>query len=297
MNTKATRNALITGRFNEAVNTDAQTLSASHPVDRALYIFDIEGSLSHARMLSRQGIITQKELSQITTGLTQVRKEIEQGQFTWKDSLEDVHMHIESRLIEIVGEAGKKLHTGRSRNDQVATDFRLYCKDAVHKLSDQLRSLQRIFIQQAEAHQNVMIPGYTHLQQAQMMRGSQYFLAYVNMIDRDLSRLQDAFKRIDVLPLGSGALAGTGLGNDRDFLVQDLGFTAMCPNSLDAVSDRDFVMELLFVLSTLAIHLSRFCEEVVIFSTQEFDMITLSSAFCTGSSLMPQKSNPDKVGS
>jgi argininosuccinate lyase len=285
--------SLLRGRFTKEVDMRAQKFSASHSVDRALFREDIRGSVAHATMLQSIGILNPKELKLILKGLDQILKEIESGNFVFQDSLEDIHMHIESRLTALIGDAAAKLHTGRSRNDQVAIDFRVYCRESCLHLIKHLDSLTEGILRKAKEHENILIPGYTHLQQAQVIRAAHHFLAYIEMFERDRSRLWDAYLRMDECPLGVGAIAGTGLGNLREKLATDLGFSKPTANSLDTVSDRDFALELLFAISMIALHLSRFCEEIVIWFSSEFSMIELGEAWCTGSSLMPQKKNPD----
>ncbi|MBN2145054.1 MAG: argininosuccinate lyase [Candidatus Aureabacteria bacterium] len=287
------KQSIIRGRFKKEMDEKASVFSASHSFDRKLLPFDIAGSKAHAKMLHKIGLLKKGECDKILKGLNQVQSEIQGGRFPFHDSLEDIHMHVEARLIELTGEAGKKLHTGRSRNDQVATDFRLYCRKAAQELVLLLEKLNKTLLEQAIKHESVFMPGYTHLQQAQVIRAGQHFLAYLNMFERDRSRLMNACERMDELPLGSGALAGTGLGNDRNFLAKELGFSKVTDNSLDAVSDRDFALELLFCIAMTGLHLSRYCEDLIIWFSSEFDAVTIDSSFCTGSSLMPQKSNPD----
>jgi argininosuccinate lyase len=262
-------------------------------VDRALYRQDIRGSAAHATMLRSIGILNQKELNSILKGLDQILKEIESGNFIFQDSLEDIHIHIESRLTALIGDTGAKLHTGRSRNDQVAFDFRLYCREISLHVIEHLDLLTLVLLRKAKEHENILIPGYTHLQQAQVIRAAHHFLAYIEMFERDRSRLWDASLRMNECPLGVCAIAGTGLGNLRAKLAAKLDFLRPTSNSLDTVSDRDFALELLFSISMIALHLSRFCEEIVIWFSSEFSMIELGEAWCTGSSLMPQKKNPD----
>jgi argininosuccinate lyase len=289
----AKKNNLLRGRFGKETNACARRFSASHTVDRRMYVFDILGSIAHARMLESRGLISRRELNGMVKGLNAIRDEIESGRFPFDDSLEDIHMHVESRLTELAGEAGKKLHTGRSRNDQVALDFQMYCRESCRLLIRDIERLMKILLERAEAHEAVFMPAYTHLQQAQVIRAAHHFLAYCNMFDRDRDRLRHCLKGLESLPLGSGALAGTGLGNDRKRVARELGFPRLSDNSLDAVSNRDFALELLFAVSMIALHLSRYCEEIVLWYTSEFDMITLDESWCTGSSLLPQKQNPD----
>ena len=290
---KEKRASIIRGRFDKEVNRLAQSFSASHEVDRKLYPFDIAGSKVHARMLQRQGLLSKKELGVIQNGLETIRREIEEGRMAFSDSMEDIHMHIESRLIELTGETGKKLHTGRSRNDQVALDFRLYCRYSIFEIVGLLEDFMHTLLEKAKEHEEVFMPAYTHLQQAQIIRAAHHFLAHLNMAARDRERMLDTYKRVIRLPLGAGALAGTGLGNDRQYICEELCFDQVIDNSLDAVSDRDFALEFLFNISLVGLHLSRYAEEIVLWFTAEFDFIELDESYCTGSSLMPQKSNPD----
>ena len=290
---KEKRVSIIRGRFDKEVNRLAQSFSASHEVDRKLYPFDIAGSQVHARMLQRQGLLSRKELVVLLDGLEKIRKEIEEGKMIFSDSMEDIHMHIESRLIELTGETGKKLHTGRSRNDQVALDFRLYCRYSIFEIVGLLELFMHTLLEKAKEHETVFMPAFTHLQQAQIIRAAHHFLAHLNMAARDRERMLDTYKRVIRLPLGSGALAGTGLGNDRHYICEELCFDKVIDNSLDAVSDRDFALEILFNISLIGMHLSRYAEEIVLWFSSEFDFIELDESYCTGSSLMPQKSNPD----
>jgi argininosuccinate lyase len=281
------------GRF--AADTDAlvEAFTSSIAVDRRLYAEDIRGSLAHARMLGRVGVLTNSEVDAIARGLAQIRAEIESGQFAFSDRLEDIHMHIESRLIALIGDTGKKLHTGRSRNDQVATDMRLYTRGAIDGLLALLRQLQAVFVDLAEREADTLLPGLTHLQVAQPVTFGHHCMAYVEMFHRDAARLADARKRVNVLPLGAAALAGTTFPIDRWDVARELGFDAVAENSLDAVSDRDFLLEVLAALSIIAVHLSRLAEELIYWMSAALAFIDLPDAFCTGSSIMPQKKNPD----
>ncbi len=262
--------------------------------DRRLYRQDIAGSIVHARMLAKQGIISDEDAGLIVTGLTSIREEIENGTFPWKEDLEDIHMNVEARLHEkIGGEAAGKLHTARSRNDQVSLDMRMYVKDAVAETTRSIRSLQKSLVDVAEAHRGVVMPGYTHLQRAQPVLFSHHMLAYFHMLERDRSRFRDCHRRADVLPLGSGALAGVPYPTDREFMAGELGFAGISPNSMDAVSDRDFLVEYHSAASICMMHLSRLAEELIIWSSQEFGFIKLADGYTTGSSIMPQKRNPD----
>jgi argininosuccinate lyase len=283
----------IRGRFKKPADKLVAAYTASLPFDRRLYKHDIDGSIAHARMLAKQGIIPEKEAKTIIRGLESIRTEIEQGRFEFRTELEDIHMAVEARLIEKVGAVGGKLHTARSRNDQVALDMRLFTREAISGTIAGLRELQRALIGLAEDNKDVIIPGYTHLQPAQPVLLAHHFLAYFEMLQRDVARFQDCYKRVDVLPLGSGALAGVAYHIDRDFLAQELGFSQVSQNSLDAVADRDFVLEYEAAASIGMMHLSRLAEELVLWSSAEFGFIELDEAYATGSSLMPQKKNPD----
>jgi argininosuccinate lyase len=267
--------------------------TVSHYYDRRLYKQDIAGSTVHARMLAKQGIITQDDASAILHGLEEIRDEIESGTFPWQDKLEDIHMNIESRLQEKIGSAAGRLHTGRSRNDQIATDMRLYCKEAIKEIQDHLRNLRTTLLNMAEAHQHVILPGYTHLQRGQAVLLAHHLLAYEEMLHRDTERFLDCYHRTDVLPLGSGALAGSPYDLDRDWVAQELGFLSISRNSMDAVSDRDFVAEFQSCSALCMMHCSRLSEELILWSSSEFGFIGLANEYTTGSSLMPQKSNPD----
>jgi argininosuccinate lyase len=283
----------IRGRFSKPADKLAAQYTASLPFDRRLYRQDITGSIAHARMLAGQGIISAAEARKITAGLESIRKEIELGKFDFKIESEDIHMAIESRLIEMIGDTGRKLHTARSRNDQVALDMRLFTKEAVTNTVRNIREFQRALLDLAGARIKVVIPGYTHLQAAQPVLFAHHLLAYFEMLERDVARLTECLKRVDVLPLGSGALAGVAYDIDREFLAKELGFSRVSQNSMDAVSDRDFVVEYISDAAICMMHLSRLAEEIVLWSTAEFDFIELDDAFTTGSSIMPQKKNPD----
>ncbi len=261
--------------------------------DRRLFRHDIAGSIAHARMLAKTEIISDEDAQQIIQGLGKILIEIEDGSFPWEPSLEDLHMNIESRLHHHIGDAAGRLHTGRSRNDQIALDMRLYVKEAVRQTVDGLRGVQRALVALADKHREVLMPGYTHLQRAQPILFAHHMLAYFHMLQRDISRFEDCHRRLDVLPLGSGALAGVPYPTDREFLAQELGFAAISANSMDAVSDRDFVAEFLAAASLCMMHFSRLSEELVLWSSREFGFIRLEDAFTTGSSIMPQKRNPD----
>ncbi|MGD9764694.1 MAG: argininosuccinate lyase [Candidatus Binatia bacterium] len=277
----------------EATHPLVDAFTSSFPVDRRLYPYDIAGSIAHCRMLGRQRIIPRREAAAIIAALGRIRREFELGTFRAIDTDEDVHMAVERRLIELVGPIGGKLHTARSRNDQVALDLRLYARDAISTIRRQARELQQVLGRLARRHATVIMPGFTHLQPAQPVLFAHHLLAYVEMLGRDDGRLADCLARTAVLPLGSGALAGTTFPIDRASVARELGFPAISENSLDAVSDRDFVAELLAALAVLGMHLSRFADEIVLWSSQQFRFIELPDAFATGSSMMPQKKNPD----
>ncbi len=261
--------------------------------DRRLYRQDIAGSIAHARMLARQDIIPAEDAETIIGGLKAVEREIESGEFPWDASLEDLHMNIERRLTQLVGPVGGRLHTGRSRNDQIALDLRLYTRRVIRNTVAGLHGLQRALVDVAETHRDVLMPGYTHLQRAQPVLFAHHLLAYFEMFRRDAARFHDCYRRTDVLPLGSGALAGVPYPSDREFLAEELGFSEITANSMDAVSDRDFLLEYQSAASICMMHLSRLSEEIVIWSSREFNFIRLSDEFTTGSSIMPQKRNPD----
>ncbi len=281
------------GRFTQSTDKLVEEFTSSIAFDKRLYAQDIRGSIAHARMLARQGIITGTDLEAIVSGLQDILKQIEAGSFDFSVSLEDIHMNIEARLSQSIGEAGKRLHTARSRNDQVALDIRLYLRDEIGELEALLVGVIDSLIYQAEQHLGVIMPGFTHLQTAQPVLFSHHLLAYVEMFRRDKGRLADCLKRVNVLPLGAGALAGTTFPIDREYVAELLEFPEVTRNSLDSVADRDFALELLASASIIMMHLSRFSEELIIWSSSEFRFIELSDAFCTGSSIMPQKKNPD----
>ncbi len=283
----------IRGRFKKAADKKVDQYTASIPYDWRLYPYDIAGSVAHARMLARQGIITDKEAETIVIGLNGIKEEIALGQFLFKAELEDIHMHVEARLVEKIGEVGGKLHTARSRNDQVALDMRLFTRDAVANTLVELGEFQRALVGLAEANKEVIIPGYTHLQTAQPVLLAHHLLAYFEMLQRDTARFIDCLKRVDVMPLGSGALAGVAYNIDREFLAKELGFSQLSRNSLDAVSDRDFILEYEAAVSFCMMHLSRLAEEIILWSSAGFGFIELDEAYATGSSIMPQKKNPD----
>jgi len=281
------------GRFQKGINKTAQDYLASIPFDQRLYRQDIEGSIAHARMLAKQGIIADKDAEAIIAGLNSIRSEIEQGKFHFKTKLEDIHMNIEARLFEKIGDIAGKLHTARSRNDQVALDMRLFLKEEIPKTIDNIKALQSSLVELAEANKDVITPGYTHLQQAQPVLLAHHLLAYFEMFQRDKERFSNCLKRTDVLPSGSGALAGVAYPIDRQFMAQELGFSEISNNSVDAVSDRDFVVEYQAASALAMMHISRLAEEIVLWSSSEFGFIEISEDFTTGSSIMPQKKNPD----
>ena len=286
-------NHLWGGRFNEPTDEFVKIFGASVSFDQALALYDIEGSIAHATMLSEVDVLTNSDLKEILDGLKQIKSEITSGKFNWSTDLEDVHMNIESRLTEICGEPGKKLHTGRSRNDQVATDIRLYLRDHVLLIGQELDKLLNALLDLAEQEVNTIMPGFTHLQAAQPITFGHHLLAYFEMFKRDRERLQESFKRINTMPLGSAALAGTSYPINRERTAELLGFERISQNSLDAVSDRDFAIEFASNASLIMMHLSRFSEELILWSSAQFDFISLPDSFCTGSSIMPQKKNPD----
>ena len=272
---------------------DFSRYTVSIDYDRRLYKQDIAGSIAHAKMLAKQGIISQEDAAQITQGLQTIETEIRDDKFPWDPALEDLHMNIESRLHTLIGATAGRLHTARSRNDQVAVDLRLYTKTTIVELVKGLRGVQRALVDLAGRHQDVVMPGYTHLQRAQPVLFAHHMLAYFEMFQRDIGRFQDCHQRTDVMPLGSGALAGVAYQTDREFLAAELGFSKISANSMDAVSDRDFVVEFLAAASVCMMHFSRMSEELVLWSSGEFGFIRLSDDFTTGSSIMPQKRNPD----
>ncbi len=283
----------IRGRFHKSADKLVSEYTTSVPFDWRLYQHDIMGSIAHAKMLAKQDIITGEEARIIIEGLAFIRDEIEQGRFVFKSELEDIHMSIEARLIEKVGAVGGKLHTARSRNDQVALDLRLFAKEAISNTLSRLEEFQRAIISLAEANKEVVMPGYTHLQSAQPVLLTHHLLAYFEMLQRDISRFRECRKRTDVMPLGSGALAGVTYDIDREFLARELGFARISQNSIDAVSDRDFVLDYETAASVCMMHLSRLAEEIILWSSAEFNFIELDEAYATGSSIMPQKKNPD----
>ncbi len=281
------------GRFTERTAQVVERFTASIDVDKRLYRYDIDGSIAHSRMLAKTGIISESDADALIQGLNQIGREIDTGSFVFDDRLEDIHMHIESRLFELAGKVAQKLHTGRSRNDQVALDVRMYVRDVLSDIVGRLEDLQRVIVAMARIHIEAILPGYTHMQRAQPVLLSHHFMAYVEMLARDAERFADCRKRADCLPLGSAALAGTTFPIDRAYVAGLLGFGSISANSLDAVSDRDFVLELLAAAGICMMHLSRFSEELVLWTSAEFGFIELPDAFATGSSIMPQKKNPD----
>jgi argininosuccinate lyase len=288
-----TKDAAWSGRFNEPVADFVLRYTASVGFDQRLALVDIEGSLAHAAMLAHVGVLTAQDLAAIERGLTQIRGEIESGTFEWQLALEDVHLNIEKRLTDLIGDAGKRLHTGRSRNDQIANDLRLYLRGEIDRLAGVLTQVQRALVELAARHTETVMPGFTHLQVAQPVVFGHHLLAYVEMFERDAERLQDARKRVNRLALGAAALAGTTFPIDRAFVAARLGFDGVCENSLDAVSDRDFAVEFCAAAALLMVHVSRLAEELVLWMNPRFGFIRLPDRFTTGSSIMPQKKNPD----
>jgi len=281
------------GRFSEPTDAFVERFTASVGFDQRLYHHDITGSIAHATMLAKVGVLTEAERDQIIEGLKGVKEDIEAGRFEWSVSLEDVHMNIEARLTDRIGITGKKLHTGRSRNDQVATDIRLYLRDEIDVIAEELARLQAGLLDLAEREADTIMPGFTHLQTAQPVTFGHHLLAWYEMLVRDADRLQDCRKRVNVMPLGAAALAGTTYPIDRNLTAELLGFDRPTENSLDSVSDRDFAIEFCSFSALLMTHLSRFSEELVLWTSAQFDFIDLPDRFCTGSSIMPQKKNPD----
>jgi argininosuccinate lyase len=281
------------GRFAETTAASVEAFTASIHFDARLYRHDIAGSRAHAKMLARQGLITEIDCEQILQGLSVIEQEIERGEFIFRPELEDVHMNIEKALVEKIGAPGEKLHTARSRNDQVALDLRLYLREESDRLTTLLIEVQKSLVVLARKHFGLIMPGYTHLQRAQPVLVSHHLLAYYEMFSRDRGRLVDGRKRINIMPLGAAALAGTGLPIDREFVAAELDFPAITANSMDTVGDRDFAVEFLAACALIQIHLSRLAEELILWAGDEFKFITLADSFCTGSSIMPQKKNPD----
>ena len=287
------KEARLRGRFKEDISEAVQHYLASAPYDSRLYRHDIEGSLVHAEMLARQGIIPKGDYLKIKDGLNSILKEIESGRFQFKLELEDIHMNIESRLFDLIGETAGKLHTARSRNDQVALDMRLFAREAAGKVVAALQRFNSVLVEIAEKNIRIVMPGYTHMQQAQPVLFSHHVLAYFQMFSRDISRFESCLSRINIMPLGSGALAGLPYPVDREFVAGKLGFDDVCANSIDAVSDRDFIIEFEAASAIAMMHLSRLAEEIIIWSTAEFAFIEIGDAYSTSSSIMPQKKNPD----
>lgn len=281
------------GRFTQPTDAFVEAFTASIDFDQRLYRYDIQGSMAHARMLARQGIIAADEAETIIAGLEGILADIEQGRFEFSVGLEDIHMNIEARLIERIGSVGGKLHTARSRNDQVALDVRLDLRDEVRAVADHLADVQQALLDQAEANLGVIMPGYTHLQTAQPILFAHHMMAYYEMLQRDAGRLRDLAERLNIMPLGAGALAGTTFPIDREYVAEQLGFSGVTRNSLDSVSDRDFALEFCSAGAIIMMHLSRLAEELILWSSADFAFIELSDGFCTGSSIMPQKKNPD----
>jgi len=281
------------GRFQEGTDALVEEFNASIGFDYKLAQYDIQGSMAHAKMLAKSEIITEDDSQEIIKGLEEILAEVEAGEFEFTVELEDIHMNIEKRLTDKIGAVGGKLHTARSRNDQVALDVRLYLRDQIEQVKELVKQLQQVLLELAEENIDIIMPGYTHLQRAQPIRLAHHLLAYQQKLKRDYDRLTDCYKRVNILPLGSGALAGTKFPIDREFVAKELGFAGVSQNSLDAVSDRDFVIEFLAASSTIMMHLSRFSEELIIWTSSEFDFVEVSDSFCTGSSIMPQKKNPD----
>jgi argininosuccinate lyase len=290
---KNKQNKLWGGRFTQSTDAFVQAFTASVEFDQRLASYDIQGSVAHAKMLTHVGILTEQECTQIVDGLADILSSIEAGDFEWSIALEDVHMNIEAALTERIGIAGKKLHTGRSRNDQVATDIRLFMRDQLELIQSELTRLQTGLVGLAGEHADTIMPGFTHLQVAQPVTFGHHLLAWFEMLKRDSERFADCAKRVNVMPLGSAALAGTSYPIDRMMTADLLGFSRPCANSLDGVSDRDFAIEFCAAAALLMIHLSRFSEEIVLWTSAQFNFIHLPDAFCTGSSIMPQKKNPD----
>ena len=281
------------GRFSSSSNKSMEEFNSSIQFDKKLYKQDIEASIVHAEMLCKQKIISEKDFKLIKTGLNKIKTEISNNNFTFSIKLEDIHMNIENRLVDLIGDAGKKLHTGRSRNDQVATDIKLWLRDNIDQIEINLKLLQKTLIDKSELYYDMLMPGYTHLQVAQPVTFGHHLLAYVEMLGRDRGRLTDCRKRLNESPLGSAALAGTSYPIDRDFVSKKLGFDKPTKNSMDGVSDRDFAVEFMSATSLISIHLSRLAEELIIWSSDRFNFIKLPESFTTGSSIMPQKRNPD----
>lgn len=293
MSNQHNQEKLSSARFSESTDAFVEAFTASIQFDQRMYKQDIQGSIAHAKMLTKVGILNEQELNDIINGLNQVLTEIQAGEFNWSIKQEDIHMNIEARLTNLIGITGKKLHTGRSRNDQVATDIRLYIRDEIDNILPELKRLQTGLVELAEREADSIMPGFTHLQTAQPVTFGHHMLAWYEMITRDVERLVDCRKRVNTMPLGSAALAGTTYPIDREYTAELLGFERISQNSLDGVSDRDFAIEFTHFAATLMMHLSRFSEELVLWSSAQFQFIDLPDRFCTGSSIMPQKKNPD----
>jgi len=281
------------GRFSERTDTSVEAFTSSIQIDKRLYAYDIEGSVAHCRMLAKAGVITDQEAGELTEGLWRIKRELDQGNFMFNDSLEDIHMHIEARLLQEVGKVAQKLHTARSRNDQVALDVRMFLRDATRQVIDRLLDLRRELIALAEKNIDTVMPGYTHLQRAQPVLLAHHWMAYYEMFTRDTQRFVDSLKRTNMMPLGAAALAGTTYPIDRQYTAELLNFPSITANSMDTVADRDFILEFLSAASICMVHFSRMSEELVLWSTTEFGFIELADAYSTGSSIMPQKKNPD----
>ena len=281
------------GRFRQSLDEILDRFNASLSFDKRLYAQDIAGSMAHCRMLARQGILSEEEASQIINALAEIKREMDKGDFQFDEGHEDIHTLVEKTLIDKVGAVGEKVHTGRSRNDQISLDMRLYVREAIERVISLITEMQKTLLTVAEKNLDVLMPGYTHLQRAQPVLLSHHLLAYYEMLKRDRERFKENLKRVNILPLGSAALAGATFNLDREMVANELAFEAVTDNSMDAVSDRDFVLEFLFSASLLMMHLSRLSEELILWSTREFNFVTLPDAFCTGSSIMPQKKNPD----
>ena len=293
MSEKRSEKKLWGGRFDEPTDRFVERFTASVDFDQRLYRYDIQGSIAHSMMLQKIDVLTAEEQRQIEQGLRQIESRISEGHFEWSTELEDVHMNIEAALTELIGDAGKKLHTARSRNDQVATDIRLYLRDEISDIISQLTRLQTGLAQLAQREADTIMPGFTHLQVAQPITFGHHMMAWYEMLERDFERLSDCLVRVNKMPLGAAALAGTTYPIEREYTAKLLGFDSICNNSLDAVSDRDFAIEFVSVASLIMTHLSRFSEELVLWTSAQFNFIELPDRFCTGSSIMPQKKNPD----
>ncbi len=281
------------GRFDSETDNLVEKFTSSIKTDKRLYSYDIAGSIAHCKMLAKQSIITDEDANNIVKGLERIKEEIEKGDFEYSDKLEDIHMHIEAKLTEYIGDAAKKLHTARSRNDQVVLDTRMYLKEQTEELVKELAILNKVLTDFAKNHIDTIMPGYTHTQRAQPVLLAHHMMAYYEMFSRDIERFRDCLKRIDVMPLGTAALAGTTYPIDRNYVAELLGFAKVSDNSMDTVSDRDFIIEFLSCSSICMIHLSRISEEFILWSSAEFDFIEIPDSFATGSSIMPQKKNPD----